>query len=165
MKIFALILGILFAIYYIFDEDKFVFIDNANLAIHEFGHLFFSAFGETMGLWGGTLIQIIVPSLILWYFIRNQEIYGIYFSTYWLGQNLLNISRYIYDAQEMNLPLYSPWASDDEEIIHDWNAILSSLGLLKYDDTIGFLVSLLGWGIIVFSMIWLLLNKEDNKQF
>lgn len=163
MKYFALACGILFAIYYILDEDKFVFIDNFNLMIHEFGHMFFSVLGNTVGLWGGTIMQLLLPAILIWYFYSKQDKIGIYFSTYLLGENFLNVSRYVADAQEMALPLFSPGAIDDENVIHDWNAILSSLNLLQYDDIIAFWIAFLGWIIIIFSMVWLIFQKNPKE--
>lgn len=107
MKYFALACGILFAIYYILDEDKFVFIDNFYLMIHEFGHMFFSVLGNTVGLWGGTIMQLLLPAIII-----------------------LNVSRYVVDAQEMALPLFSPGVNN-ESVINDWNAIFYMADISK----------------------------------
>jgi len=39
-------------------------LDNVHLPIHEGGHLLFGWLGETLGLWGGTLLQLLVPALL-----------------------------------------------------------------------------------------------------
>src|SRR5260221_12218575 len=39
-------------------------LDNVHLPIHEGGHLLFGWMGETLGLWGGTLLQLLVPRLL-----------------------------------------------------------------------------------------------------
>ena len=52
---------ILFAVI-LFDGDGFILLlDHANLAFHEAGHLFFGVLGDTLGLYGGTLGQLVFP--------------------------------------------------------------------------------------------------------
>src|SRR5215467_3939306 len=41
-----------------------LFLDMVNLVIHEGGHNLFGWFGATLGLWGGTLLQLLVPFLL-----------------------------------------------------------------------------------------------------
>ena len=43
-------------------QGGFLFIDSANLVVHEGGHNLFGWFGPTLGLWGGTLLQWLVFS-------------------------------------------------------------------------------------------------------
>jgi hypothetical protein len=38
-------------------HGAFLFIDSANLVVHEGGHNLFGWFGPTLGLWGATLLQ------------------------------------------------------------------------------------------------------------
>lgn len=45
------------------DRSGFLFVDYVNLMIHE-GHFFFSWFGDTTRILGGTLGELIVP--LLW---------------------------------------------------------------------------------------------------
>ncbi|MBI5634940.1 MAG: hypothetical protein HZA15_15840, partial [Nitrospirae bacterium] len=83
-----------FCIYALIRSGEFLFLDNVNLPFHEFGHLFFSIFGEMLGIWGGTLMQLIIPFGILVYFFIQRETAGVFFCAFWLGENLLNISVY-----------------------------------------------------------------------
>ena len=73
------------------------YIDNGDLVIHEAGHFFFMFFGKFIYTLGGTLMQIILPSIIAWYFLRNYYKTGVQISLLWLGQNLINISAYAAD--------------------------------------------------------------------
>src|SRR3984957_17000894 len=54
----------------------FLFIDSANLVVHEGGHNLFGWFGPTLGLWGGTLLQWLVPFLLATYFFFGGEASG-----------------------------------------------------------------------------------------
>ncbi|HVS89948.1 MAG TPA: hypothetical protein VHF01_17230 [Candidatus Acidoferrum sp.] len=53
----------LFLIYAFADRSGFLFLDYVNLIIHEGGHFFFSWFGYTIMILGGTLGELLVPLL------------------------------------------------------------------------------------------------------
>ncbi len=88
-------------------------------------------------------MQIILPSIIAWYFFRNYYRLGVQLSLLWLGQNFINISVYAADARARVLPLLG-----GNKVSHDWHYMLSELNLLEYDKSIGFLF--LGCAIIIF---------------
>lgn len=130
------------------DDDGFLFLDYVNLPFHEFGHILFGVFGDTLGVWGGTISQLLIPFIILLSFCLRKETLGTAFSAFWIGENFLNISVYIADARKMELPLVG---SGD----HDWNIILSEVSMLQYDTTIGGIVKAFGWLFMVSSLLWL----------
>ena len=131
------------ALYWLFNRGEYGLIDNADLLIHEAGHLFFKFFGKYIYTLGGTLMQIILPSIIFYYFFRNNYRTGMQFSLLWLGQNFINISVYAADAQARRLPLLG-----GNTVYHDWHYLLSEIGLLKFDAEVGFFI--FGIAIIVF---------------
>jgi hypothetical protein len=45
-------------------QDWVPILDSANLIFHEAGHPLFELLGNTAGLYGGTLMQLLVPALI-----------------------------------------------------------------------------------------------------
>ncbi len=100
------------------------FVDFANLAFHEAGHLFFSFAGKTVHYLGGTLGQLIVPALLGGYFlvVRAQP-FASAVCIWWLGENLINVSIYMADARTLALPLVG--GGD-----HDWNELFFRFGLL-----------------------------------
>ncbi len=140
-----------FCIYALLDEDGFLFLDYVNLPFHEFGHLFFGVFGGMIGIWGGTLMQLIIPLVILISFLFRKETAGVFFSSFWLGENLLNISVYINDARTMALPLVG--GGD-----HDWNIILGRMDLLGSDHSIAGTAKVIGWIIMLASITWFLVT-------
>ena len=101
-------------------------IDGVNLIIHEAGHPIFALFGEFIGIAGGTLLQIIVPTAFVLYFHFQAKPYSAALTLFWVGQSLANVSVYARDAMVMQLPLLG---GDDS--IHDWNYLLNSLRLLQ----------------------------------
>jgi len=105
-------------------RGSWVFIDFANLAFHEAGHLFFSFLGSTMHYLGGTLAQLLVPGLLIYHFlVRQRQPIGAAFCVWWVGQSLVNISVYMADARELALPLVG--GGD-----HDWNELFFRFGAL-----------------------------------
>ncbi len=100
------------------------FVDFVNLAFHEFGHLAFRPFGMTLHYLGGTLGQLFVPAMLVVYFaLRRGEPSGSAFCLWWVGESLINVSIYMEDARELNLPLVG--GGD-----HDWNELFYRFGLL-----------------------------------
>jgi hypothetical protein len=120
---------------YAFTHTGFMFfIDNVNLPIHEGGHLVFGIFGrEELTVWGGTLMQCLVPFALAAGFAYRREISGTAFCAFMLFENFLNVATYMADARDQNLPLVT--VGPAEYVEHDWNHILTHLNLLEYDRT------------------------------
>lgn len=144
----------LFAIHAISDADHFLIIDNVNLVIHEGGHLLFSWLGPTMTLWGGTLLQWLVPFLLATYFFVQRQTTGYAFSVFFFFENWLYTSWYMADARVQNLPLVGVGDPGDENM-HDWYRIFNQLGVLRHDTQIAQVVRFLGWVGMITIVVWL----------
>jgi len=134
------------------DASEAGMLDRVNLVIHEAGHLLFGWFGEFVMVIGGTVGQLFVPVAFTVYFFIQRDLYSSSVSLLWTGQNFFSISGYVKDAQAMALPLVS--VGGGEDTIHDWNYILSKVGILRWDQVIGNIVYLMGVIIITASVIW-----------
>ncbi len=143
-----------FLIYAFSQHGEFLFIDLANLVVHEGGHLLFGWFGPTLGLWGGTILQWLVPGLLAAHFFRQKLTTAFAFSAFFFFENWLYTATYMADARAMLLPVVT--AGDSDFVEHDWHAIFSSLGVLQYDTKIATVVSLLGWCGMLATVAWLL---------
>jgi len=132
------------------DVDEFRFLDNVDLIPHEAGHMLFSWFGEFIMVLGGTMGQLFVPIACGVYFYLRREKFSTSVVLFWLGQNFINVSRYVKDAQAMEMPLVSMGGGDS---IHDWNYILLTLDLLRHDQGIGNAVLGLGLLIMLLSVL------------
>jgi hypothetical protein len=129
------------------DPSHFRLLDNVDLAIHEAGHVFFSPFGEFIGFLGGTLMQLIVPTTFLGYFLYHGDRYASAVLLWWVGQNLWNISVYLKDARSMELPLVGGGE-------HDWAYILGELGWLQRDQSLGNALFAMGVVLYAGSIMW-----------
>jgi len=143
-KWFISILLVPVCVHLLYHRGEYGLIDNADLVIHEAGHFFFMFFGKFIYTLGGTLMQMILPSIIVWFFIKNSYRTGTQISLLWLGQNLINISVYAADAQAMKLPLLG-----GNHVYHDWNYILGQLNILEYDYVAGYIF--FGAAIVIFT--------------
>jgi hypothetical protein len=142
-----------FLIYAFTRHGAFLFIDLANLVVHEGGHLLFGWFGPVLGLWGGTILQWLVPLLLAAYFFSQRQTTAFAFCLFFFFENWLYTATYMADARAMVLPLVT--AGDSDYIEHDWHTIFSSLGVLQYDTKIAAVISFLGWLGMLATVVWL----------
>jgi hypothetical protein len=129
-----------------------LFIDLANLIVHEGGHNLFRWFGPTLCLWGGTLLQWLVPFLLAAYFFTERQTTGFVFCLFFFFENWLYTATYMADARAQVLPLVT--TGDPEFAEHDFFRIFASLGVLDYDTRIAAVVRLLGWCGMIAVVVW-----------
>jgi hypothetical protein len=125
-------------------------LDSANLAFHEAGHPIFGLLSSRLAVYGGTLMQLLIPAACAWECFRREQLFGFYACLVWIGENLLNIAGYMADARAHQLPLVGGL---DPEDFHDWTEILSRWGLLNQDTALALLVrvgavALMAWAVI-----------------
>ena len=135
-------------IWLVLNWGKYTWIDNADLVIHEAGHFFFTFLGKFIYTAGGSLMQVILPSLIVWYFLSKAYKTGVQVSLLWLGQNLINISVYASDARAQLLPLLG-----GNKVYHDWHYLLGELDILQYDAEVGYFIFAIAILIFVMSLL------------
>lgn len=154
---FSSILLLPLMIYFFLNIGNYLLIDYLNLLIHEGGHGIFKIFGKFIHALGGTLMQIIIPSMfIVFYFIKKQK-FGAQIFLVWLGQNLFNISVYAADARAQKLPLLG-----GNKVYHDWTYLLNTVGLIEYDKLIGNVFVFLGVAAFIVAIIVPLLIKKQT---
>lgn len=133
------------------DTEGFLAIDHVNLVFHEAGHMFFSWFGHTIMILGGTLGELLVPLAVAIYFGMRRETTGVAFAMFWMFENFLYIATYMADARAEALPLVGMGDTLD----HDWNILFSQWGVLLHDRDIAGVTRGLGWLGMLGVMAWL----------
>lgn len=124
-------------------------LDGVNLLFHEAGHPLFGLFGwESLGILGGTLMQLLVPLLVLGSFWLRREAPGTAAAGIWCFENLLNIARYVADARAQVLPLVGGGE-------HDWADLLGRWGLLAQDANLAQGLRVIGWLGMLACWSWL----------
>ena len=125
-----------------------------NLPFHEAGHVLFSPFGRFLQILGGTLGQLIIPAIVTVAFIRQQQPYSAAIGLWWLGESFLDIAPYINDARAGQLMLLGGVTGSEVEDYHDWEGILSRLGMMQYDHALARVAIALGVLIILTAICW-----------
>lgn len=149
-----------FIVLLVFNGGKFIpLLDHFNLLIHEGGHGIFKIFGDFIYTLGGTLMQIIIPSLFIFYFVKNKKRICAQISLILLGQNLLNISVYAGDAFERKLPLLG-----GNKVYHDWTHLLNQTGLILHAKEVGYFFFGLGIIAFIFCLILPLIMQDYSKS-
>ncbi len=146
-----------FFFYMVIKRSSWCFLDYINLPFHEFGHIMFMPFNDTIQFMGGTISQLMWPIILTGYFIFRKEWLSSSFCLFWFGENFLNISKYVADASLMSLPLVGGG-------IHDWNYLLGKWGILRLAQTIANILFIAGIIIMTASLLWAFLAKPKQDH-
>jgi len=115
-------------------------------------------FSHRLMVYGGTMFQLLFPALAIVHFRCARDAVGAAGSTTWLGENLLNIARYMADARAQVLPLVGGGE-------HDWTEIFMRWGMLAKDIKIAGLCR--GIGVLVISAtvywLWRRYQTQDSR--
>ena len=148
---------ILFLLYALTSRSGFLILDYVNLIIHEGSHFFFSWFGNTIMILGGTLGELLVPLLCALYFFFQRETTGFTFSAFWFFENFPYIGTYMADARTAALPLVGSEESD-------WTILFTQWGLLAQDQKIGTVMRVLGYLGMLATIVWLAFRLRESKS-
>ncbi len=132
------------------------FMHLVNMPFHEAGHLIFRPLGNLLHSMGGSLGQLIMPltcALVL--LIKTRDTFGASIALWWTGESLLDMAPYINDARVMSLQLIGNNTGASAPYgFHDWNYILTELGLLSHEGTIARLAEAGGKAVMALALIW-----------
>lgn len=119
-----------------------------DLIFHEAGHFIFAMFGQFMTVLGGSLLQFLIPVIAAIQFIRQHEPFGAAICAWWAGQNLVDLAPYIADSRSLQIVLIGGKTGAEVEG-HDWEFILTQLGIVHLDQSIGRWVHAVGILIMI----------------
>lgn len=131
-------------------------LDSANLALHEAGHPLTGLVSSRAAVYGGTLFQLAFPVAVAWHFHRRGHAAGAAAGVIWLGENLLNVARYMADAREMLLPLVG--GGD-----HDWAEILGRWRMLHLDTRLAGVTRVVAVLLVVGAVAWLYRRWQTER--
>ena len=130
------------------------FLHGVNLAFHEAGHVIFGFFGSFLGVFGGSLGQVLMPLICMGTFLFYRNPFAASVTLWWTGQSFMDLGPYINDARALQLPLLGGNIGSDNPDFHDWHHLLRDLGLLKYDHTLALLSNYVGILLMIVSFVW-----------
>jgi hypothetical protein len=138
-----------------------------NLVFHEAGHVLFAFFGRFLGVLGGSLFQFALPIVLAGVFLKQHDPFGAVVCTWWAGQNLLDLAPYIADARRLQLVLLGGKTGAEVEG-HDWEYLLTELGWLRFDRTLGLGAHRLGLmmmaGALIWGAVYLARNRDEAPE-
>ncbi|HET8578307.1 MAG TPA: hypothetical protein VFO18_14515 [Methylomirabilota bacterium] len=98
---------------------------------------------------------MIVPAICAGYFLLHRQTASFAVALFWTGESIADVAVYMADAPTLALPLLG-----GDGVIHDWNYLLSALGLLGWARTlatltfgIGMLAILTALGILALDLL------------
>lgn len=131
------------------------FLHMPDLIFHEAGHFVFMPFGRFMSVLGGSLLQFLIPVIVAIAFLRQEEPqhFSAAVGAWWAGQNLVDLAPYIADARSLRLVLLGGRTGAEVEG-HDWEFILTQLGLTHLDRSFGLATHALGIVIMIAALAY-----------
>jgi hypothetical protein len=140
----------------------------ANLVFHEAGHIILIPLGSFMSTLGGSLFQVLIPLVCLAAFLKNRDAFAAAVMLWWTGQNLIDVAPYVADARAQRMVLLGGVTGRDVPGYHDWNNLLTRLGMLEFDEALAGFADTTGSLLIVLSLAWSgyllwLLNVESRE--
>lgn len=131
------------------------FMHNINLVFHEAGHMLFIPLGNFMSVLGGSLLQLIMPAVVLFTFLlRYHNTFGAAVGLWWFAQSCMDLAPYIGDARRGELVLLGGITGMDAPGYHDWKNILSRTGRLNQDQQLAHFVDICGELLMWLALVW-----------
>lgn len=138
----------------------YFFLDNFLLITHEAGHTFFSIFGiRFVTILGGSLFQILLPLIIVFFFWINRKRTGLQLSICLLGFSWLDVAGYTADAGMRQLPLIGGLSKES----HDWYNLLYQLNWLDQDKLIAVIFAVFGISCYILALSMPILFKKYQQ--
>lgn len=127
------------------------FMHNINLPFHEFGHILFMPLGEFMMILGGSLFQVLLPLALMGVFVfKQRDTFAGSIMLWWCGQNFIDVSPYIADAEYRALPLVGGGGEES----HDWGNLLTMMDALDNTQTIANCSFAIGAVLMIAALVW-----------
>ena len=132
------------------------FLHLVNLPFHEAGHIFFRVLGRFMASLGGTLGQLLMPVIcMVTFLVKTRDSFGAAVCLWWLGENFMDIAPYINDANRLELPLLGGNTGSTAPYgFHDWEYILTEIGLVGHSHGIALSSLVIGDIVMAAALIW-----------
>jgi hypothetical protein len=172
-RVVAYVIFLLWGLYFVFLPFASLAINNSfmhlvNIPFHEAGHVILMPFGWSfLTSLGGSLSQVAFPLLVAGTFLfKTRDPFGASIGLWWVGQNFIDLAPYIGDARALQMVLIGGFTGQEVEG-HDWEAILTYLGWLRYDITLARLSHAVGSLLILVALFWggyILLQQRTRLQ-
>lgn len=132
------------------------FLHLVNTPFHEAGHILFRPLGSLITSLGGSIGQLLMPLICcLTLLLKTRDPFGAGVALWWLGQNFIDIAPYINDARAGELMLLGGNMGQSSPYgFHDWEYILTELGIEHWDHSIAWAAHLTGTAVMILALTW-----------
>lgn len=144
----------------------YFFVANQTLGIvHEGGHgiCYILPCPEFLTMANGTIFQLLFPGLIAYYYHRRGNLFAALIGLFFVGFSLQYTAWYLSTAHEgLIVPAHKAFLGVDG--IHDFNYMLSAMGLLAYESLIAGLTRFIAYLIMLAAVIRMFFEAFPNKH-
>ncbi|MEA2047494.1 MAG: hypothetical protein U9O64_03505 [Campylobacterota bacterium] len=133
--------------------------------VHEAGHgvCYILPCPQFVMVLNGTLFQLLFPGLIAYYYLRKGNLFAAYIALFFVGFSLHYTAWYISTAHEgLILPAHKAFLGVDA--IHDFNYMLNTLGLLRYESFIAGGTRLIAYLVMLGAVVGMFFTSFPNKK-
>ncbi len=128
------------------------------LPIHEAGHMLFIPFGRFMTILGGSLLQVLLPLVLMASFMfgfggSRRDNFAASLMLWWAAASIIDVAPYIWDAFDPKMMLLGGKTGAESDG-HDWQNILGDLGLIKRAHLIAGIAHTLGLIVMLAAYAW-----------
>lgn len=128
------------------------------LPIHEAGHVLFIPFGRFMSVLGGSLLQILLPLILMASFVfgfggSRRDNFAAALMLWWAAVSMIDLAPYIWDAFDPKMMLLGGKTGAESDG-HDWQNILGDLGLIKRAHLIAGIAHKFGLVVMLVAYTW-----------
>jgi len=128
------------------------------LPLHEAGHLLFIPFGRFMTILGGSLMQVMLPLVLMASFVfgfggSRRDNVAASLMLWWAAMSLIDLAPYIWDAFDPKMMLLGGQTGAESDG-HDWQNMLGDLGLIKRAHLIAGIAHNLGLVVMLAACAW-----------
>ncbi|WP_373029012.1 hypothetical protein [Sulfurovum sp.] len=144
----------------------YFFVANQTLGIvHEGGHgvCYILPCPKFLTMANGTIFQLLFPGLIGYYYYRKGNLFAALIALFFVGFSLQYTAWYLSTAHEgLILPAHKSFLGVDA--IHDFNYLLSAMGLLAYESILAGVTRFVAYLIMLISVIGMFFNAFPNDR-
>jgi hypothetical protein len=128
------------------------------LPIHEAGHVLFIPLGRFMTVLGGSLMQLLLPLVLMASFAfgfggSRRDNFAASLMLWWAAVAIVDLAPYIWDAYDPKLMLLGGKTGAESDG-HDWQNILGDLGLIRRAHLIAGIAHKLGLAVMLVAYAW-----------
>jgi hypothetical protein len=128
------------------------------LPIHEAGHMLFMPFGRFISVLGGSLLQVLLPLVLMASFMfgfggSRRDNFAASLMLWWAAVSIIDVAPYIWDAFDPKMMLLGGKTGAESDG-HDWQNILGDLGLIKRAHLLAGIAHALGLIVMLLAYAW-----------